>query len=145
MINITKVNVYPYNKTMPKHIVGIGQVIINNAVMLTGLELVDDGRARYVRYPKNKFNSHKLCFCQPINRETTNLIATKLFEEYDIVKNNKNAKSEYVNIGTDDYMANAVEDLRVQLEQDAAVMRALANEESNGPNTVNNEELEIVE
>lgn len=86
-MEITKVKVYPYKKKF-HDVVGVGQVVFDDCLLLTGLELVVKDNYRYVRYPRNMNNKHRFCFCQPLNNTLKQAIGSELFAAYDDIKNN---------------------------------------------------------
>lgn len=105
MLTITSVKVYPYKNKSPNCAIGVGQIVFDNCLLLSGLELVERTNRRYIRYPKNRYNNHHLCYCQPINAEIAKVIETALFNAYD------NATSALANTLSDTYLQNAVKDM----------------------------------
>ena len=85
-MEITKVKVYPYKKKF-NDVVGVGQVTFDDCLLLTGLELIVKENSRYIRYPRNINNRHKLCFCQPLNKQFKQQICDSLFAKFDEIKN----------------------------------------------------------
>lgn len=89
-LSISKVKVYPYKKKSRTGVIGVGQVIFDGGLLLSGLELVERNNKQFITYPKNPHNNHGLCFCQPTNATLGNMISNALFEEYSNVISSNN-------------------------------------------------------
>lgn len=63
--------------------VAIAQIVLNDAVKLTGIKLIERDEKRFVSYPRNLSNKHKKAYCYPINKETADFIANRLWNDYD--------------------------------------------------------------
>ena len=84
-MKITKVKVYPYKNKSRTGAVGVGLVVLEHQLLLSGLELYERNEKRFVKFPKNEFNKHNLCYCQPISKAFNSLITNALFKAYDEV------------------------------------------------------------
>jgi DNA-binding cell septation regulator SpoVG len=85
MMKITKVKVYPYKNKSRTGAVGVGLVVLEHQLLLSGLELYERNEKRFVKFPKNEFNKHDLCYCQPTSQAFNSLITNALFKAYDEV------------------------------------------------------------
>ena len=83
MMKITKVKVYPYKNKSRTGAVGVGLVVLEHQLLLSGLELYERNEKRFVKFPKNEFNKHDLCYCQPTSQAFNSLITNALFKAYD--------------------------------------------------------------
>lgn len=63
--------------------VAIAQIILNDAIKLTGIKMIDNGGKRYISYPRNLSNKQKKAFFYPISTEVANFIADALWAVYD--------------------------------------------------------------
>lgn len=82
-MKITKVKVYPYKNKSRTGAVGVGLVVLEHQLLLSGLELYERNDKRFVKFPKNEFNKHDLCYCQPTSQTFNSLITNALFKAYD--------------------------------------------------------------
>ena len=82
-MKITKVKVYPYKNKSRTGAVGVGLVVLEHQLLLSGLELYERNEKRFVKFPKNEFNKHDLCYCQPTSQAFNSLITNALFKAYD--------------------------------------------------------------
>ena len=82
-MKITKVKVYPYKNKSRTGAVGVGLVVLEHQLLLSGLELYERNEKRFVKFPKNEFNKHDLCYCQPTSQAFNGLITNALFKAYD--------------------------------------------------------------
>jgi DNA-binding cell septation regulator SpoVG len=83
MMKITKVKVYPYKNKSRTGAVGVGLIVLEHQLLLSGLELYERNEKRFVKFPKNEFNKHDLCYCQPTSQAFNSLITNALFKAYD--------------------------------------------------------------
>ena len=83
MMKITKVKVYPYKNKSRTGAVGVGLIVLEHQLLLSGLELYERNEKRFVKFPKNEFNKHVLCYCQPTSQAFNSLITNALFKAYD--------------------------------------------------------------
>ena len=83
MMKITKVKVYPYKNKSRTGAVGVGLVVFEHQLLLSGLELYERNDKRFIKFPKNEFNKHDLCYCQPTSQAFNSLITNALFKAYD--------------------------------------------------------------
>lgn len=139
-MEITKVKVYPYKKKF-HDVVGIGQVTFDNCLLLTGLELVDKGEYRFIRYPRNINNKHKLCFCQPLNNTLKKAICNELFAAFDDIKNGRFYDSAIKEI-YNNWKNQVAGEMLQKANSVETCAEAVGN--SNGPDTDNSETI-IVE
>lgn len=63
--------------------VAIAQVVLNDAIKLTGLKLVENDGKRYITYPRNLSNKQKKSYFYPINENTADFIANVLWADFD--------------------------------------------------------------
>lgn len=117
MLTISSVKVYPYKNKSPNGAIGVGQVVFDGGFLLSGLELIEHSNRRYIRYPKNKYNNHKLCYCQPINADAAKLVEDALFESYDKVRTSMTDES---------FIKTAVQDMVDTLSKEVKTAKALA-------------------
>lgn len=82
-MKITKVKVYPYKNKSRTGAVGVGLIVLEHQLLLSGLELYERNEKRFVKFPKNEFNKHDLCYCQPTSQAFNGLITNALFKAYD--------------------------------------------------------------
>lgn len=82
-MKITKVKVYPYKNKSRTGAVGVGLIVLEHQLLLSGLELYERNEKRFVKFPKNEFNKHDLCYCQPTSQAFNSLITNALFKAYD--------------------------------------------------------------
>lgn len=82
-MKITKVKVYPYKNKSRTGAVGVGLVVFEHQLLLSGLELYERNGKRFIKFPKNEFNKHDLCYCQPTSQSLNSLITNALFGAYD--------------------------------------------------------------
>lgn len=85
MMKITKVKVYPYKNKSRTGAIGVGLIVIEHQLLLSGLELYERNGKRFIKFPKNEFNKHDLCYCQPTSQAFNSLITNALFKAYDEV------------------------------------------------------------
>jgi DNA-binding cell septation regulator SpoVG len=84
-MKITKVKVYPYKNKSRTGAVGVGLVVLEHQLLLSGLELYERNDKRFIKFPKNEFNKHDLCYCQPTSQAFNIFITNALFKAYDEV------------------------------------------------------------
>lgn len=137
MLTISKIKIYPYKKRLKNGVIGIGQVVFDGGLLLSGLELVERHNKRFIVYPKNPNNNHDLCYCQPTNAQMNKFIADALFKAYDDMNIERNVEEE------DDYWNKAVNEFANDFAEKQAVVLAL-KETSTGPEP-SGENLEVVE
>ena len=77
-MKITKVKVYPYKNKSRTGAVGVGLVVLEHQLLLSGLELYERNDKRFVKFPKNEFNKHDLCYCQPTSQTFNSLITNTM-------------------------------------------------------------------
>lgn len=82
-MKITKVKVYPYKNKSRTGAIGVGLIVLEHQLLLSGLELYERNEKRFVKFPKNEFNKHDLCYCQPTSQAFNSLITNALFKAYD--------------------------------------------------------------
>lgn len=82
-MKITKVKVYPYKNKSRTGAVGVGLIVLEHQLLLSGLELYERNEKRFIKFPKNEFNKHDLCYCQPTSQAFNSLITNALFKAYD--------------------------------------------------------------
>lgn len=63
--------------------VAIAQLVLNDALKLTGIKLIDNGEKRYITYPRNMSNKQKKSYFYPLNTEIAEMISTRLWADYD--------------------------------------------------------------
>ena len=136
-MEITKVKVYPYKKKF-HDVVGIGQVTFDNCLLLTGLELVDRGEYRFIRYPRNLNNKHKLCFCQPLNNTLKRTICDRLFAAFDDISNGRFYDSAIKEV-YNDWKSKVADELLHQANSVETCAEAVGD--SIGPETDNSETI----
>lgn len=61
----------------------IAQVVINDAIKLTGIKLIKNNEKRYISYPRNMSNKQKKSYFYPLNSEVGDMIADRLWADYD--------------------------------------------------------------
>ena len=83
MMKITKVKVYPYKNKSRTGAVGVGLIVFEHQLLLSGLELYERNEKRFIKFPKNEFNKHDLCYCQPTSQAFNTFITNALFKAYD--------------------------------------------------------------
>lgn len=140
MLTISKIKIYPYKKRLKNGVIGIGQVVFEGGLLLSGLELVERHNKRFIVYPKNPNNNHDLCYCQPTNATMNSFISDALFKAYDEIKPNGIEVKECDN----NYWTEAVNEFATEMFEQQAVAAALHKSNSNGPEP-STEQLEIVE
>ena len=89
MMKITKVKVYPYKNKSRTGAVGVGLVVFEHQLLLSGLELYERNDKRFIKFPKNEFNKHDLCYCQPTSQTFNTFITNALFKAYDEIFKNR--------------------------------------------------------
>lgn len=141
-MKITQVKVYPYTKKKTNGEVGIGQVVLDDMILLTGLKLIERNGKQFVLYPVNYKNKRQLCFVQPIKKVIADEISDALFRSYEEVKINAEALS--VNIDNiDSAFMDGIQDMMnvFQNEQNmnTAAMVLKNGPESNGPDPMDEE------
>lgn len=107
MMKITKVKVYPYKNKSRTGAVGVGLIVLEHQLLLSGLELYERNGKRFVKFPKNEFNKHDLCYCQPTSQAFNNIITKALFSAYDENTNKVNDVSD----NTDTYFKAAAAEM----------------------------------
>lgn len=132
-MKITQVKVYPYVKKKLNGEVGIGQVVLDDLILLTGLKLVERHGKRFILYPVNYKNKRQLCFVQPIKKNIADEITDKLFTAY-----SESLTTNADQILNDDsvFMAGIqemVDEYNNQRAQLTAAMALQNSPESNGP------------
>lgn len=85
-IQITSTHILPIENGLGG-CVGIAQVVINDAIKLTGLKLIEKNGKRFVSYPRNSSNKQKRAFCYPVTAEVGNYFSDTLWAEYDRLVN----------------------------------------------------------
>lgn len=88
-MKITKVKVYPYKNKSRTGAVGVGLVVFEHQLLLSGLELYERNDKRFIKFPKNEFNKHDLCYCQPTSQAFNIFITNALFKAYDEIFKNR--------------------------------------------------------
>jgi len=128
-MKITQVKVYPYTKKKLNGEVGIGQVVLDDLILLTGLKLVERHGKRFILYPVNYKNKRQLCFVQPIKKNIADEITDKLFDAYSesLAGGNVNLMSE------DSVFMAGVKELVDSMNISTAAMALQNSPESNGP------------
>lgn len=109
IMKITQVKVYPYTKKKINGEVGIGQVVLDDMILLTGLKLIERNGKRFILYPVNYKNKQQLCFVQPIKKPIANSITEQLFNAYNIALINKTTKLN--NFSDDSAFSNGILDM----------------------------------
>ena len=89
MMKITKVKVYPYKNKSRTGAVGVGLVVFEHQLLLSGLELYERNDKRFIKFPKNEFNKHDLCYCQPTSQAFNTFITNALFKAYDEISKDR--------------------------------------------------------
>ena len=89
MMKITKVKVYPYKNKSRTGAVGVGLVVFEHQLLLSGLELYERNDKRFIKFPKNEFNKHDLCYCQPTSQTFNTFITNALFKAYDEISKDR--------------------------------------------------------
>lgn len=140
MLTISKIKIYPYKKRLKSGVIGIGQVVFEGGLLLSGLELVERHNKRFIVYPKNPNNNHDLCYCQPTNATMNKFISDALFKAYDEIKPADIENSDNEN----NYWDKAVNEFATEFAEQQAAVIALSKANSNGPEPCG-ESLEIVE
>lgn len=139
-MKITQVKVYPYTKKKLNGEVGIGQVVLDDLILLTGLKLVERHGKRFILYPVNYKNKRQLCFVQPIKKNIADEITAKLFTAY-----NESLNSSTMIEEDSVFMAGIQEMIDAYDNQKAQLTAALALQngpESNGPEPSSEDEDE---
>ena len=108
-MKITKVKVYPYKNKSRTGAVGVGLIVLEHQLLLSGLELYERNEKRFVKFPKNEFNKHDLCYCQPTSQAFNSLITNALFKAYDETFKNRVADN-----NNDNYFKAAAADIPYQ-------------------------------
>lgn len=131
-MKITQVKVYPYIKKKPNGEVGIGQVVLDDLILLTGLKLVERHGKRFILYPINYKNKRQLCFVQPIKKNIADEITNKLFTVYseNIANNTQLNNEDSIFMAGIQEMVDEYNNQRAQL---TAAMALQNSPESNGP------------
>lgn len=88
-MKITKVKVYPYKNKSRTGAVGVGLVVFEHQLLLSGLELYERNDKRFIKFPKNEFNKHDLCYCQPTSQAFNTFITNALFKAYDEISKDR--------------------------------------------------------
>lgn len=88
-MKITKVKVYPYKNKSRTGAVGVGLVVFEHQLLLSGLELYERNDKRFIKFPKNEFNKHDLCYCQPTSQTFNTFITNALFKAYDEISKDR--------------------------------------------------------
>lgn len=128
-MKITQVKVYPYTKKKLNGEVGIGQVVLDDLILLTGLKLVERHGKRFILYPVNYKNKRQLCFVQPIKKNIADEITDKLFDAY-----TESLAGGNVNLmGEDSVFMAGVKELVDSMNISTAAMALQNGPESNGP------------
>lgn len=105
-MKITKVKVYPYKNKSRTGAVGVGLVVFEHQLLLSGLELYERNDKRFIKFPKNEFNKHDLCYCQPTSRAFNTFITNALFKAYD-----KTFKNRVIDNNNDNYFKAAAAEM----------------------------------
>lgn len=122
-LTITKAKVYPYKRKSRTGAVGVGMVIFDCGLMLTGLELIEHGEKRFIGYPKNPYNLKGHSYVEPLTFELKKLIRDSLFAIYDSNSNNSIVKED------DSFIKSAVEDMFSTLAQQSEEAKVAAERE----------------
>ena len=105
MMKITKVKVHPYKNKSRTGAIGVGLVVFEHQLLLSGLELYERNNKRFIKFPKNEFNKHDLCYCQPTSQAFNTYITNALFNAYDELGKNSPDDS------SDTYFKDAAEEI----------------------------------
>lgn len=82
-INVTETKVYPIRDAKTK-VKAFAHVVLNQALRLGGLRVVEGENGLFVSYPSEKGKDGKFySICFPINRESRNLIQDAVLEYYE--------------------------------------------------------------
>lgn len=81
-LTITSTNILPIENGIGG-CVALAQVILNDAIKLTGLKLVENNGKRYITYPRNTSNKQKKSYFYPIDQEVTDFICNRLWADYE--------------------------------------------------------------
>lgn len=63
--------------------VAIAQLILNDAIKLTGIKLMDRNGKRFISYPRNMGNKQKKSYFYPLNGDVSAFIADRLWADFD--------------------------------------------------------------
>ena len=69
--------------------VAIAQLVINDALKLTGVKLIDNGGSKFISYPRNNSNKLKKSFFYPVDKNIAEFISNRLWADYEALKNSK--------------------------------------------------------
>lgn len=116
-MNITKVKVYPYKRRSRTGACGVGMIIFDCGLMLTGLELIEHGDKRFIGYPKNPYNLKGHAYVEPLSYELKSLIRNSLFDAYDKMNIDSNKED-------NSFMQAAIENMFSVIEQQTKETKA---------------------
>lgn len=68
--------------------VAIAQLVLNDALKLTGIKLIDNGSSRFISYPRNMSNKQKKSYFFPVSKDVADKINERLWEDYSKLENN---------------------------------------------------------
>jgi DNA-binding cell septation regulator SpoVG len=81
-LTITSTNILPIENGIGG-CVALAQVILNDAIKLTGLKLVENNGKRYITYPRNTSNKQNKSYFYPIDQEVAGFICNRLWSDYE--------------------------------------------------------------
>lgn len=64
--------------------VAIAQLVLNDAIKLTGIKMFDTNGKRFISYPRNMSNRQKKSYYYPLNNEVGNMISDRLWNDFDV-------------------------------------------------------------
>lgn len=83
-IEVTYVKVYKVkNRGALK---GYANIVLNDSFMIKGIKIIESNDKRFVGMPSRKVNKGKISYrdiCNPINRESRQIITDAILEKYD--------------------------------------------------------------
>lgn len=63
--------------------VAVAQIVLNDAIKLTGIKLIQTDKKRYISYPRNMSNKQKKSYFYPLTTEVSEFISKALWDAYD--------------------------------------------------------------
>lgn len=82
-IDVTETKVFPFKDSKGK-VKAFAQIVLNQAMRMTGLKIIEGANGLFVGYPSEKGKDGEFySIYNPINRESRNLIQDAVLESYE--------------------------------------------------------------
>lgn len=83
-INITDIKIFPFKDTGIGHIRALVNIILNDAIMIRGLRIMDGNNSLYLSYPVDPFftGTDFRSIIVPVTREVREYIENEVIKQY---------------------------------------------------------------